>query len=178
MLRLNFIGEEGNVFDAIKYAARLTVRSSVSKIMVLVNCETIYDKRIFADTSIMLKEQDITLHYLAPTSFRLKNKAMKDIFGFDKNYVYTSSSLSTRTGDSALRTHLKTPKDYVSALSLNSGGLIFSQSNLLVSSSTEKQAATILGRQIARTGAPSTCQVFYLLLINGHFIQQQKRCRS
>ena len=150
----------------MKYAARLTVRSSVSKIMVLVNCNLIYDKSIFADTSIMLKEQDITLHYLAPTSFRLKNKIKKDIFGFDKNYVYTSSSLSSRTGDLALRNHLKTPKDYLSALSLNSGGLVFSQSNLLASSSTEKEVASIIGRQVARSGAPSTCQVNILTPLN------------
>ena len=149
------------MYDAMTYAARLTVRPTVAKLMLLLNCELIYERVIYAEASVMLKEHDIRLHYLAPTNFTLSNgrPAMTDLFGFDRRAVYTARNLNTRTGDARLRMHLKTPKDYLSALAMDSGGLVFSQTFLSAGAPNLKTASSVLGRQVARLGAPTECQV-------------------
>ena len=128
--------------------------------MILVNCQKVYDRRLYREISVMLKEQDITLHYLSPFNFRMKKRAMNNIFGFDQDHnVFTQRQLRSRVGDQTLSSHLKKPKDYLTALAIQSGGVVFSQSYLRNGSDTATMSASIFGTQVAVTGVPTTCQV-------------------
>ena len=147
------------MFQAINYAAVMTFRPAVAKIMIIVSCDLNFSRKVYAEASVMFDVQDIKMHYLLPDTMRLKNKSMGDIYGFDRRSVYTHNSLNTRHGEETLRIHLRTPKDSLSALAIKSGGSVFSQTHLTESSRSSKAAASIFGRQVARTGVPSQCQV-------------------
>ena len=138
--------------------------------MVLVNCHAVYDRYLYKEISVMLKERDITMHYLSPFTFRLKNRVMENLFGFNQDYhVFNDRHLRSRIGDSTLRNHLKKPKDYLTALAIQSGGVVFSQAFLGNGTDpTAMLAGSILGTQIAVTGVPTSCQVLlqYICVLN------------
>ena len=155
------------MYDALLYAAGLNVRPLVSKIIILVNCHLTFDRNVYGEMSVILRERDIVLHYLSPTTFQLRNKVMKDLYGFDHLHVYTSKFLSSKVGDKTLRNHMKKPKDLITALAIESGGVTFSQSFLQSVPRTTKAVSSILGSQIASSGVPSKCQVREAVEVEG-----------
>ena len=129
--RLSTTGSGGDIYEAITFAARLTTRAAVAKVVVAITCDRITDRSFYGDAIVMLKEGIIRLHYLNPAQLTLKNKKnVRTIYGFDKNSVYTAKSMKNRAGDSTLRSQLKVPKDYLSTLATESGGSVFSQAVL------------------------------------------------
>ena len=147
----------------MQFAARMTTRPGVSKVMVLITCDQIYDGYFYGDAITMLKEEMIVMHYISPSKLRLKNKKSRSkIVGFDKTSVFTTRNLKSLTGegDTSLRNQLKVPKDYPATLATESGGSVFSQTSLLQSALEFKTAASIFGRRVAKTAVPNDCQVY------------------
>jgi hypothetical protein len=105
----------------------------VARVMVVITCDKITDGSFYGDAIVMLKEGIIKLHYLNPAKLTLKSKKnVRAIYGFDKTSVFTAKSKSMKKarGNSALRSQLKVPKDYLSTLATESGGSVFSQAVL------------------------------------------------
>jgi len=128
--------------------------------MMVVTCDKVTDGSFYGDAIVMLKEGIIRLHYLNPAELTLKNKkSVRKIYGYDKTSVFTAKSMKRRQGDTALRGQLRVPKDYLSTLATESGGSVFSQTVLSKSFREQKYAASILGRRVAASGTPSSCQV-------------------
>ena len=139
--RLSFeYGDKGDALNAITYAAGLSVRPTASKIMIVINCEHVFDKTIFGPASLVFKNQDITMHYLSPSSIQLRRKSKKagHIFGLDSRTAYTNTSLNNPAGEPMLRNQLTYHKDFLTALATNSGGLVFSQQFLSIYSNERK----------------------------------------
>merc|ERR1719468_435885 len=120
-------GDQGDVFEALQFAARLRFRPGVAKSFLLVRCESSESltSRAYGDSMTMLVEQGIVLHLMTPLELRLKAfsspaKMTSKMYGFTKEAVITPSRL-----DSALRRQLKDPKDHLSTLAQESGGSVF-----------------------------------------------------
>eukprot|EP00092_Neocalanus_flemingeri_P021561 GFUD01023385.1.p1 GENE.GFUD01023385.1~~GFUD01023385.1.p1 ORF type:complete len:4113 (+),score=926.88 GFUD01023385.1:759-12341(+) len=157
---LSSTGEGGDVYDAMAFAARMTTRPAVAKVMVVLTCTQITNGYFYGDAITMLREELIKMHYINPTQLNLKNKKSRNtILGFDKFSVFTAKNLNTLSGDVTLRGQLKVPKDYLSTLATESGGSVFSQSSFVQSARNFKTAASIFGRRVARTAVPSDCQI-------------------
>ena len=153
-------GLGGDVYEAMSFAARMTFRASVAKVMVVITCDKITNGYFYGDAIITLREEFIKMHYISPTQLTLKNKKSRNkILGYDKSSVFTARNLNTLSGDAALRGQLKVPKDYLSTLATESGGSVFSQASLVQSSRDFKTAASIFGRRVAKTSVPIECQV-------------------
>merc|ERR1719216_851176 len=79
--RLDASGTHGNysseVFNALKYAARLPFSPGVSKTIVLVTCDSSgkHDGSFYGDAMTMLKEGGITLHHLSPTDIQIGKRS-------------------------------------------------------------------------------------------------------
>ena len=146
----------------MQFAARMTARPGVAKVMVLITCDQLTNGYFYGDAITMLREELIKMHYINPTELKLKNKKSRNkILGFDKSSVYTAKNINTHSGDVTLRGRLKVPKDYLSTLATESGGSVFSQSSFIQSSRDYKTAASIFGRRVAKTAISSHCQVSF-----------------
>ena len=148
--RLGQNGTGGDVYDAMIFAAGLTYRAAVGKVMVVVTCDQVrvksclnlrgkFDWKLkvtngwfYGDAITMLKEGMIRMHYVSPARLRLKQKKARhsDILGFTKDAVFTARNLNTAGGDLGLRSQLKLPKDYISTLATESGGSVFALDRL------------------------------------------------
>ena len=146
--RLEATGRHGNysseVFDSLKYAARLPFRPGVSKTIVLVTCDNSgkNDGSFYGDAMTMLKEGGITLHHLSPANIDvgkrgwlakklLKSKARsspkEEVFGYSRIAAITADGQT----DVALRKQINNPKDYLSTLAIQSGkGTVFDLTKL------------------------------------------------
>ena len=146
--RLDATGRHGNysseVFNALKYAARLPFRPGVSKTIILVTCDNSgkNDGSFYGDAMTMLKEDGITLHHLSPTNIavgkrgwlakkllksKARNSPKEEVFGYSRKAAFTADGQV----DVALRKQINNPKDYLSTLAMQSGkGTVFDLSKL------------------------------------------------
>merc|ERR1712203_324324 len=177
--RLDATGRHGNysseVFNALKYAARLPFRPGVSKTIILVTCDNSgkNDGSFYGDAMTMLKEDGITLHHLSPTNIAIgkrgwlakkllkskaRNSPKEEVFGYSRKAAYTADGQV----DVALRKQINNPKDYLSTLAMQSGkGTVFDLSKLdQTNRATAKRAGLAIAKQIAIAGgSPPDCQV-------------------
>merc|ERR1712117_933650 len=150
----------GDIFEALQFAARLNLRAGVVKTFVLVRCDASESmtSRAYGDSMTMLLEQGISLHVMMPLEMRLKGSTTKltsKMFGFSKDSVVTASSL-----DKDLRRQLKDPKDQVSTLAQESGGVVFDLNRLKSRKRTmAKKASTMMGKALAQLSKPLDCEV-------------------
>ena len=169
-------GTGGDVFEAMKYGARMTTRPGVPKVMILITCDYITDGYFYGDAITMLKEELIQLHYINPLSLELRNRKqtlVNNILGFDKSSAFTVKNLNSLTGDVALRGQLRVPKDYLSTLATESGGSVFTQTSFIRSSRDFKYAVSIFARRVARTAIPNDClviELLYICLVMNNFV--------
>jgi len=153
-------GTAGDIFEALQFGARLNLRAGVVKTFVLVRCDASesLSSRAYGDSMTMLLEQGISLHVMMPLEMRLKGSTTKltsKMFGFSKNAVVTASSL-----DKDLRRQLKDPKDQVSTLAQESGGVVFDLNRLKSRKRTmAKKASTMMGKALAELSQPLDCEV-------------------
>lgn len=124
------------------------------------------DGTLYGDSLTMIKEQNITVHHLSPREFHFKGMsdakrtATSKMYGYDQDGFFTKSNLHQDEGDRALRRQLRLPKDYLSALAMESGGTVFSLQRFDPQDKlTSKMASTVLSRQLALRAEPSSCQV-------------------
>lgn len=151
-------GEQGDVFNALQFAARLKYRPGVVKNFLLLRCDTsqALTSRAYGDSMTMLMEQSITLHLITPMNLRFKgHKLSSKIYGFTKDAVITPSELSRD-----LRRQLKDPKDHLSTLAQESGGSVLDLERLASSKRlTAKKASTMFSLAFAQLSRPLDCQV-------------------
>ena len=77
------------MYEAMQFAARMTARPGVAKVMVLITCDQLTNGYFYGDAITMLREELIKMHYINPTVMKLKNKKSRNkILGFDKSSVY------------------------------------------------------------------------------------------
>jgi hypothetical protein len=177
--RLEASGRQSNysseVFNALKYAARLPFRPGVSKTIVLVTCDNSgkNDGSFYGDAMTMLKEGGITLHHLSPTQIAVgkrswlskklyksnsKKSAKKEVFGYSRNAAFTANGQA----DTVLKKQINNPKDYLSTLAIQSGkGNVFDLTKLNQANRvTAKRASLVMAKNIATAGgSPPECQV-------------------
>ena len=103
----------GDIYEAMAFAARLPNRPAVGKVMIAMTCDTVTSGWNYGDSMTMLTENLIKLHYINPKKLSLKfrNKKLKTmIYGYNKNSVFTIKNLNNPNGDPSYRNLLKIPK--------------------------------------------------------------------
>jgi hypothetical protein len=177
--RLEASGTYGNysseVFNALKYAARLPFRTGVSKTIVLITCDNSgkNDGSFYGDAMTMLKEDGITMHHVLPETIEVgkrswisdkllkskpKTSPKKEVFGFNRNAAFTAAGKA----DIILRKQINNPKNYLSSLAIQSGkGGVFDLTKLDQGNGVvAKKAGMVMAKQIATAGgSPPDCQV-------------------
>jgi len=153
-------GTVGDIFEALQFSARLNLRAGVVKTFVLVRCDTSESltSRAYGDSMTMLLEQGISLHVMMPLEMRLKGSTTKltsKMYGFSKDTVVTASTL-----DHDLRRQIQDPKDQVSTLAQESGGVVFDLNKLKSRKRTmAKKASTMMGKAVAELSQPLDCEL-------------------
>ena len=104
-------GGAGDVYDAMRFAAGLSWRPGVGKVMLVISCHAATSGWFYGDAITMLRNGLISMHYINPAQLQLKTKKTKPvIFGFDKSSVFTVRNLNSQAGDTSLRNQLRIPK--------------------------------------------------------------------
>ena len=109
--RLHNNGSGGDIYEAMRFAAGLSWRPGVGKVMLLISCDPVTSGWFYGDAITMLRNGMISLHYINPLQLKLKTKKRKTtIYGFDKSSVFTVKNLNSQAGDTSLRKQLRIPK--------------------------------------------------------------------
>lgn len=109
--RLHTNGSGGDIYEAMRFAAGLSWRPGVGKVMLVISCDVVTSGWFYGDAITMLKNGIIRMHYINPLQLKLKAKKRKSIiYGFDKGSVFTVKNLNSQAGDTSLRKQLRIPK--------------------------------------------------------------------
>jgi len=154
----------GDLYDAIQYAANIGYRVGVSKTIIAIvgDIATCGYESGYADSLTLLMENDFKLHILTPQDFAMKVTKKQDeaskILGIDMTEVYTLSHANRNTleGDQALRRYVKVPKDLCTPLALETSGTMFNMNQML--QTTAPKFFEVWSKRVARTTKPSDCQ--------------------
>ena len=111
MKRLHNNGTGGDIYDAMRFAAGLSWRPGVGKVMLVISCDVVTSGWFYGDAITMLRNGIVRMHYINPLQLKLKTKKRKSIiYGFDKSSVFTVKNLNSQAGDTSLRKQLRIPK--------------------------------------------------------------------
>jgi len=152
--------KNGDMSQALQYAARLNFRPAVIKSFVLVACNGDLSPADYGDAMTLLSEQGIQLHLITSLDLAFKgpssrNRLLSRIYGFNANSVITASG-----GNTELRKQLDEPKSLLNTLVQESSGSIFDLTRLEARKrSSVKKATTIISASIAEQSHAMECQV-------------------
>ena len=109
--RLHNKGSGGDIYEAMRFAAGVSWRPGVGKVMLVISCDVVTSGWFYGDAITMLRNGIIHMHYINPLPLKLKTKKKKSIiYGFDKSSVFTVKNLNSQAGDTSLRKQLRIPK--------------------------------------------------------------------
>ncbi|KAJ9580979.1 hypothetical protein L9F63_023840, partial [Diploptera punctata] len=151
-----------DVFEAIRYSARLLFRPGVSKTFILLPC-TNCDPLDYTVLHHVLLENDITLHILMNDEFKFeKDRVNKIFYGMDATTAFTKKDFKVLTGSTELRRQVKVPKamlGYCTPLALETNGTIFTAKKLESDKRNGvKKFASVFAKRVAKSAKPSPCQ--------------------
>lgn len=152
----------GDLYEAMEYAASIGYRAGVSKTMIalVADNDRCGDESRYADALTMLLENDFRLHMLTPEDFSMKTaKKQEDattVFGVDIDGVYTIRNANRpMEPDTTLKRHVKVSKDFCTPLALETTGTRF---NIKQMDRFSKKFVDVWSRRVAKTSQPSDCQ--------------------
>ncbi|BES90627.1 Domain of Unknown Function (DUF1081) [Nesidiocoris tenuis] len=155
-----------DIFNALRFAARLHYRPGVSKTFILIPCSDCDLSNMTVEYSALnhaFLEKNITLHVLMNADFDLEKLGVNKMFyGVDSERAYTKNDFKVLKGDSELRRQIKLTKSmmgYCTSLALGTNGTIFTGKRMgSENMALVKKFSSVFSRRIAATASPDPCQ--------------------
>jgi len=163
-------GKQGDLTEAIKFAAKYPYRNGVIRLMVVLPCG---DDTVSASIESVLLDRAIIMHVAVPHDFEMMTATPKTqyIFGVDKNTAYTVRDVRSHElrGDKDFFRQIVLPKSTLVQTAFNTIGSAFNVNKMTDGRiGYQKHFIDVFARRVAKTPIASSCQI--CTCINGESV--------
>lgn len=165
-LKASRVGDNTDVFKALRMAAKYPFRAGVAKSVVLLTCSECTEQAArYNEIAYNLRTRGINLHVIMNHEFLLgahETPKTNYLFGIDKDTAFTSRHVSDKelAGDTDLFSMIQTPDSQCARLAQETDGSFFSMDKLTAGRVRfQKHFVDVFSRRVAKTAVVPACQV-------------------
>jgi len=167
-LDITKVGNNTDIFKALRMAAKYPFRAGVAKSIVLVTCSECTEQAArYNEIAFNLRTRGISLHIIMNHEFLLGPHDMETpktnyLFGIDKDTAFTSRHVSDQelNGDADLFRMIQTPDSMCARLAQSTDGSFFSMDKLTAGRVRfQKHFVDVFSRRVAKSAVVPDCQV-------------------
>lgn len=167
-LQVNIVGENTDVFKALRKAAKYPFRAGVAKSIVLLTCSECTEQAArYNEIAYNLRTRGISLHVIMNHEFLLgphdvETPKTNYLFGIDKETAFTSRHVADQelNGDQDLFRMIQTPETMCARLAQETDGSFFSMNKLVAGRVRfQKHFVDVFSRRVAKSAVVPACQV-------------------